>query len=259
MTAEWGKFATYPSLAGRVVFISGGGSGIGASFVEHFCAQGAKVAFCDIAEAPSRALVERVARTGQPGPLFIPCDLRDIGQLRATIAQAAKALGTITVLVNNAARDDRHEVADVTPEYWDERFAVNLKHQFFAAQAVHPGMKQAGGGSIINMGSTSWMLGVPNMPAYVSAKSAVVGLTRGLARNFGPDKIRVNSVLPGWVMTERQRTLWLTPEGDRKIDESQCLIQRLMPADIARMVLFLASDDSQMCTNQSYIVDGGWI
>jgi len=259
MTAEWGKFATYPSLAGRVVFISGGGSGIGASFVEHFCAQGAKVAFCDIAEAPSRALVKRLARTKHPAPLFIPCDLRDIAQLRATIAQAAKALGTITVLVNNAARDDRHEVADVTPEYWDERFAVNLKHQFFAAQAVHPGMKKAGGGSIINMGSTSWMLGVPNMPAYVSAKSAVVGLTRGLARNFGPDKIRVNSVLPGWVMTERQRTLWLTPEGDRKIDESQCLIQRLMPADIARMVLFLASDDSQMCTNQSYIVDGGWI
>jgi NAD(P)-dependent dehydrogenase (short-subunit alcohol dehydrogenase family) len=259
MAVRKSKFATYPSLAGRVVFISGGGSGIGESFVEHFCAQGAKVAFCDIAEAPSRALVKRLARTKHPAPLFIPCDLRDIAQLRATIAQAAKALGTITVLVNNAARDDRHEVADVTPEYWDERFAVNLRHQFFAAQAVHPGMKKAGGGSIINMGSTSWMIGVPNMPAYVSAKSAVLGLTRGLARNFGPDRIRVNTVLPGWVMTERQRTLWLTPEGDRKIDESQCLIQRLAPADIARMVLFLAADDSQMCTNQSYIVDGGWI
>jgi NAD(P)-dependent dehydrogenase (short-subunit alcohol dehydrogenase family) len=259
MAAKKSRFATYPSLAGRVVFISGGGSGIGASFVEHFCGQGAKVAFCDIAEAPSRALVKRIARSSNSPPLFIPCDLRDIEALRATIGQAAKALGTITVLVNNAARDDRHEIEDVTPEYWDERYAVNVKHQFFAAQAVHPGMKKAGGGSIVNMGSTSWMLGVPNMPAYVSAKSAVTGLTRGLARRLGPDKIRVNTVLPGWVMTERQRTLWLTPEGDRKIDENQCLIQRLMPADIARMVLFLAADDSQMCTNQSYIVDGGWI
>jgi D-xylose 1-dehydrogenase len=259
MAAGNGRFARYPSLAGKVVFISGGGSGIGEGFVEHFCAQGAKVAFCDIAEAPSLALVERIRAAGNSPPLFIPCDLRDIAQLQAALRQAAEALGPITVLVNNAARDDRHEIDEVTPDYWDERFAVNLKHQFFAVQAVHHGMKAAGGGSIINMGSTSWMMGVPSMPAYVSAKAAVAGLTKGLARKLGPDNIRVNTVLPGWVMTERQKRLWLTPEGDRKIDEGQCLSQRLLPADIARMVLFLAADDSEMCTNQTYIVDGGWI
>jgi NAD(P)-dependent dehydrogenase (short-subunit alcohol dehydrogenase family) len=247
----------YPSLDGKVVFVTGGGSGIGEGIVEEFCAQGSKVAFIDIAEAPSRALAERLGKEGNK-PLFIPCDLRDIGKLRAAIAQAAGALGTITALVNNAARDDRHSVADVTPEYWDERFAVNLRHQFFAAQAVYPGMKEAGGGSIINMGSTSWMLGIGNMPAYLSAKAGVTGLSRGLARDFGPANIRVNTVLPGWVMTERQKTLWATPEGLRQLEERQCLKKHLMPVDIARMVLFLAADDSQMCTNQSFIVDAGW-
>jgi NAD(P)-dependent dehydrogenase (short-subunit alcohol dehydrogenase family) len=248
----------YPSLAGRTVLITGGGTGIGESVVEEFCGQGSKVAFLDIADAPSKALVKKIAAAGAEAPMFIRCDLRDIAKLQAAIRKVVKALGPITVLVNNAARDDRHKVEEVTEEYWDERFAVNLKHQFFAAQAVYPGMKAAGGGSIINMGSTSWLLGIGNMPAYVSAKAGVAGLTRGLARDFGPANIRVNSVLPGWVMTERQKTLWLTPDGDRMIDERQCLKQRLMPVDIARMILFLASDDSQMCTNQSFIVDGGW-
>ena len=252
-------FARYPSLEGRVVFVTGGGGGIGESIVEHFCAQGSNVAFLDIDEAASRKLVMRLGKANRRAPLYIPCDLRDISALRVAIEQASQALGTITVLVNNAARDDRHNVSEVTPDYWDERIAVNLRHQFFAAQAVYPGMKTAGGGSIVNLGSTSWMLAVPQLSVYMTAKAGVSGLTRGLARDFGPDKIRVNTVLPGWVMTERQKTLWLTPEGDRKIDEHQCLKQRLTPADIARMVLYLAADDSQMCTNQSFIVDGGWI
>ena len=249
----------YPSLAGRSVLVTGGGSGIGESIVEQFCRQGSKVAFLDIAEAPSKALVKRLAAEGLEKPLFIRCDLREIDALRAAVKKAAKANGPITVLVNNAARDDRHPFAEVTPEYWDERFATNLKHQFFAAQAVHPGMKAAGGGSIINMGSVSWMLGMGGMPAYTSAKAAVAGLTKSLARDFGPDNIRVNQVVPGWVMTERQRTLWLTPEGDRMIDERQCLKRRVMPVDLARMILFLASDDSAVCTSQSFVVDGGWL
>ena len=249
----------YPSLAGRSVLVTGGGSGIGESIVEQFCRQGSKVAFVDIAEAPSKALVKRLAAEGLEKPLFIRCDLREIDALRAAVKKAAKANGPITVLVNNAARDDRHPFAEVTPEYWDERFATNLKHQFFAAQAVHPGMKAAGGGSIINMGSVSWMLGMGGMPAYTSAKAAVAGLTKSLARDFGPDNIRVNQVVPGWVMTERQRTLWLTPEGDRMIDERQCLKRRVMPVDLARMILFLASDDSAVCTSQSFVVDGGWL
>jgi NAD(P)-dependent dehydrogenase (short-subunit alcohol dehydrogenase family) len=249
----------YPSLAGRSVLVTGGGSGIGEAIVEEFCRQGSKVAFVDIAEAPSKALVKRIAGEGLAKPLFIRCDLRDIEALRAAVKKAARANGPITVLVNNAARDDRHPFADVTPEYWDERFATNLKHQFFAAQAVHPGMKAAGGGSIINMGSVSWMLGMGGMPAYTSAKAAVAGLTKSLARDFGPDNIRVNQVVPGWVMTERQRTLWLTPEGDRMIDERQCLKRRVMPVDLARMILFLASDDSAVCTSQSFVVDGGWL
>ncbi|MFO1055883.1 MAG: SDR family oxidoreductase [Dongiaceae bacterium] len=249
----------YPSLAGRSVLVTGGGSGIGESIVEQFCRQGSKVAFVDIAEAPSKALVKRIAAEGLEKPLFIRCDLREIDALRAAVKKAAKANGPITVLVNNAARDDRHPFAEVTPEYWDERFATNLKHQFFAAQAVHPGMKAAGGGSIINMGSVSWMLGMGGMPAYTSAKAAVAGLTKSLARDFGPDNIRVNQVVPGWVMTERQRTLWLTPEGDRMIDERQCLKRRVMPVDLARMILFLASDDSAVCTSQSFVVDGGWL
>ncbi|MFO1069254.1 MAG: SDR family oxidoreductase [Geminicoccaceae bacterium] len=251
--------AIYPSLKGKAVFVSGGGSGIGASIVEHFCAQGSKVAFCDIDEAASNALVEQIAAAGHAKPVFFKCDLRDIGQLRATIEAAAKAVGPITVLVNNAARDDRHAVETVTPEYWDERFAVNLKHQFFAAQAVWPMMKAAGGGSIVNFGSTSWMVGQGGMPAYTTAKSAVAGLTRSLARDFGPDNIRVNCVAPGWIMTERQKSKWLTPEGEQELLKRQCLKRQLQPSEMAKIVLFLASDDSSAMTNQTYVADGGWV
>ena len=253
------SWASYPSLAGRSVLVTGGGSGIGAQIVRRFCEQGSKVAFLDIAKEPSEALAAEIEGGGHPRPLFIPCDLRDIPALQAAIAQAGEANGPITALVNNAARDDRHPFDTVTPEYWDERFAVNLKHQFFAAQAVYPMMKAAGGGSVINMGSTSWMIGQGGMAAYTAAKSAVLGLTRSLARDWGPDNIRVTSVAPGWIMTERQQTMWLTPEGEQELMDRQCLKRKLYPDDIARVILFLASDDSSAMTNQSYIVDGGWV
>ena len=253
------RSATYPSLEDRVVFVTGGGSGIGASIVEHFCAQRARVAFVDIQRECSTALVETVRTRGLPAPLFIPCDLRDIAALRAAIVQVEARLGAVRVLVNNAAHDERHAIEAVTPEYWDDRFAVNLRHQFFAAQAVVPGMAAAGGGSIVNFGSTSWLVGQGGMPAYLSAKAAVAGLTRALARDLGPRKIRVNSIVPGWIMTERQISLWLTPEGEEELMRRQCLKRKLVPEDIARVVLFLAADDSDACTNQSYVVDGGWV
>jgi NAD(P)-dependent dehydrogenase (short-subunit alcohol dehydrogenase family) len=249
----------YPSLRDRSVFVTGGGSGIGASIVEHFCAQGSRVAFCDIAEVPSRARVDAIAAKGDPAPLFFPCDLRDIAALRKVIAEAAAANGPITVLVNNAAHDERHKLEEVTPEYWDDRINVNLRHQFFAAQAVAEGMKAAGGGAIINFGSTSWMIGMGGMAAYTAAKSANLGLTRSLARDLGPYNIRVNSIAPGWIMTQRQIDLWLTPEGEKELMARQCLKRKLVPADVARFVLFLASDDASAMTNQSYVVDGGWV
>jgi NAD(P)-dependent dehydrogenase (short-subunit alcohol dehydrogenase family) len=253
------SWAVYPSLKGRSVLVTGGGSGIGAQIVRRFCEQGSKVAFVDVDRSASEALVEEIGRGDWPAPLFLPCDLRDIAALREAVAEAAGANGPITALVNNAARDDRHPWDTVTPEFWDERFAVNLRHQFFAAQAVQPMMKEAGGGSIINMGSTSWMVGQGGMAAYTAAKSAVLGLTRSLARDWGPDNIRVNSIAPGWIMTERQQSMWLTPEGERELMQRQCLKRKLYPDDIARVVLFLCADDSSAMTNQSYIVDGGWV
>jgi NAD(P)-dependent dehydrogenase (short-subunit alcohol dehydrogenase family) len=251
--------ANYPSLQGRSVFITGGGSGIGASLVEHFCRQGSRVAFVDIAEEASRRLAEGLAGQGFEAPLFLRCDLRDIEALRQAIAQAAERNGPVRVLVNNAGNDDRHATADVTVEYWDNRMQVNLRHQFFAAQAVRPMMSKAGGGSIINFGSITWAVGDSDCPAYVTAKSAIVGLTRALARELGPESIRVNSIMPGWVMTERQVKLWLNEAGERQIAERQCLAERVYPADIARMALFLAANDSRVCTSQNYIVDAGWI
>jgi NAD(P)-dependent dehydrogenase (short-subunit alcohol dehydrogenase family) len=250
-------FANYPSLRDRVVFITGGGSGIGASHVRHFAAQGARVAFVDIADAASVALVAEIEVAGHPAPFFQHCDLRDIDALRTAIAHAAERLGPITVLVNNAAHDERHKLEDVTVEYWDERQAVNIRHQFFAIQAVVPMMRASGGGSIINFGSTSWRNRQGGMPAYTAAKAAVEGLTRGLARDLGRDKIRINSVIPGWVLTERQVALWLTPEGEAQLMRDQALAERLMPDDLARMVLWLAADDSRMCTGQAWVVDAG--
>jgi len=259
MNGNIARPAIFPSLEGRVAFVTGGGSGIGASIVEHLCAQGAHVTFVDIAEAASWALCARIAESGQHMPDFIPCDLRDIAALRAAIDSTNRKHGAIRVLVNNAGNDDRHNSADVTPEYWDDRMAVNVRHQFFAAQAVRPQMRDSGGGSIINFGSITWMVGDGDCPGYVTSKAAITGMTRALAREFGPEKIRVNCVLPGWVMTERQVRLWLTPEGEKQIDDRQCLKERLYAPDIARMVLFLAADDSRMCSSQQFIVDGGWV
>ncbi len=258
MTAE-GLFANFPSLKGRSIFITGGGSGIGESLVRHFAAQGSRVAFVDIAEAASLALVDAIEATGVEAPLYIPCDLRDIEALRAAMAAASVRNGPIAVLCNNAGNDDRHQTEDVTTAYWDDRMAVNLRHQFFAAQTARPFMKGLGGGSIINFGSITWMVGDADCPAYVTAKAAVWGMTRALAREFGPDRIRVNCMVPGWVMTERQVRLWLNEAGERQITERQCLPDRLQPSDIARMALFLAADDSRMCSSQQYIVDGGWV
>ncbi|HZR85918.1 MAG TPA: SDR family oxidoreductase [Bradyrhizobium sp.] len=248
--------AIYPSLKDRTVLVTGGATGIGEAIVRQFIGQGSRVGFIDIdVEAAKQLLASLPAHAGAH---FEHADLRDIGDLRRAVAAIREAIGPITILVNNAARDDRHSIKDVTPEFWDERIAVNLKHQFFAAQAVAPDMIQAERGSIINIGSVSWVIGQGNMPCYTTAKSAVQGLTRALARDLGPNNVRVNSILPGWIMTRRQQDLWLTPEGEAELMQRQCLKRKLMPDDIARVVLFYAADDSGACTNQNYIVDGGW-
>ncbi|MEM8813142.1 MAG: SDR family oxidoreductase [Pseudomonadota bacterium] len=248
--------AIYPSLKDRSVLVTGGASGIGAAIVRAFAGQGAKVGFLDLDEEAAETLMADLP-ADQVG--FARCDLRDVEALQAGIADLRQSLGSFTVLVNNAARDDRHSLESVTSEYWDERFATNLKHQFFAAQAVVSDMRAAGGGAIVNMGSVSWMIGQGGMPCYTTAKSAVQGLTRSLARDLGADNIRVNSVLPGWIMTERQIELWLTPESEKDLMANQCLKRKLVPDDIARVVLFFASDEAGACTNQSYVVDGGWV
>jgi len=246
--------ASYPSLAGRIAFVSGGGSGIGAVIVMRLAQQGCKVAFCDVADKPSQALVESVL----PAHVrYHACDVRDIPALRAVLAAVAAEWGPIQVLVNNAARDDRHRVEDVTPEYWDNALAINLRHHFFAAQAVAPGMARAGGGSIVNLGSVSWMRGTTGMPAYVTSKAAINGLTRTLAREFGPQNIRVNSIVPGAIDTPRQRELWITPEMEREFLTQQCLKFRLDEDDIARGVLFLAADDSRGVTGHNLVIDAG--
>lgn len=250
--------ATYPSLSGKTVIVTGGGSGIGSSIVSHFAQQGAHVGFLDIAEEASQALVGQLTDQGHR-VAYVNCDITDSDALKASIRGLADQLGPVGVLVNNAAHDERHTFEEITPEYFDERIAVNIKHQFFAAQAVAGDMKALGGGSIINMGSTSWMIGQGGMACYTAAKSAVLGLTRSLARDLGADNIRVNSIAPGWIMTQRQIDLWLTEEGEKELMQRQCLKRKLEPADIARAVLFFASDEASACTNQSYIVDGGWV
>lgn len=250
-------FATYPSLQGRVVFITGGATGIGASLVEHFARQRAQVAFVDLKEAEGHALAESLAAEGLPPPVFQALDLRDIPALQAAIRTVGERLGGITVLVNNAAHDQRHKIEDVTVEFWENRLQVNLNHQFFAAQAVAPMMRAAGGGSIVNMGSVSWHIGQGGMPAYTTAKAGIEGLSRGLARDLGPDRIRVNCLIPGWIMTQRQIELWLTPEAERDLLREQCLKEKIYPADVARLALWLAADDSRMCTSQTWVVDAG--
>ncbi|MBQ1763051.1 MAG: SDR family oxidoreductase [Aquincola sp.] len=249
----------YPSLQGRTVFVTGGGSGIGAAIVQGFAAQGARVAFIDIDEAASRQLAGQIAETGQPAPWFRRCDVRDIPALQQAIADAAKALGPFAVLVNNVASDDRHTLESVTPAYYDERIAINERPAFFAIQSVVPGMRGLGGGAIVNLGSTGWQAKGSGYPCYAIAKSSVNGLTRGLAKTLGADRIRINTVSPGWVMTERQKQLWLDAAGEEDLKRNQCLPDKLQPHDIAAMVLFLASDDAAMCTAQEFTVDAGWV
>lgn len=253
------QYARYPSLQDRPVLITGGASGIGAAMVEEFSLQGAKVAFLDVATAPAEKLIRSLDGRSAHQPLFVQCDVTDIDALRTAIRRIESLLGTIQVLVNNAANDDRHEVKDVTPEYWDNRMNVNLRHHFFTIQALTPGMKSAGGGSVINMSSIAWMIPSTGLPAYVTAKAAIVGLTRAMAHELGASNIRVNSVLPGAVLTERQQQLWWTPEYEAEVMGRQALKRCLVPSDVARTVLFLASDDSAAITNQNLIVDGGWV
>jgi NAD(P)-dependent dehydrogenase (short-subunit alcohol dehydrogenase family) len=253
------RFASYPSLRERSVLITGGGSGIGAEIVASFVGQGARVAFLDVARDSSEALVARLGGAAGTAPLFVECDLTDVAALRRAVARVEERLGPLQVLVNNAAADDRHRIEDVTPEYWDRCMAVNLRQQFFAIQAVLPGMRRAGSGSIVNLGSIAWAIPSTGHVGYVTAKAGVMGLTRTLARELGPEGIRVNSVMPGGILTERQLRLWLTPEYKAHILERQSLKRHLYPDDVARLVLFLAADDSSAITNQSYAVDGGFI
>ena len=249
------KTCTFHDLAGKSVFITGGGSGIGASLTEGFLEQGAKVAFVQRSDADD-FVAEMLEKHGT-APRFIPCDITDIAALKNAMRKAAESHGPITVLVNNAANDMRHTLADYGPEEWDQSQAINLRPHFFTAQEAAPGMKAAGGGSIVNFSSVSYMMGNAGYPAYVAAKAGITGLTRGLARELGPDRIRVNALMPGWVLTERQMDKWATPEGLAAHLERQCLKEHLAPRDVVDATLFLASDASRMMTGQALVVDGG--
>lgn len=253
----------YPSLIGRLVFISGGASGIGAALVEHFVRQGARVAFCDIDRDAGVALAERMGNVSHQlafdlhRPEFIVCDVRDIQAYQASLANLERRSGPIRVLINNAGRDDRHSLAELTEEYWDNCLALNLRHHVFAIQQVATGMAAAGGGSIINLGSISWMRGRPNLVGYTASKAAVSGISRTLARELGAQNIRVNALVPGAIVTERQGALWCDPQDNQKFIDLQCLKYRLDPGHVARCALFLAADDSDGVTGQNLIVDAG--
>ncbi len=250
-------YTRYASLQDRVVFISGGSSGIGAELVRAFAAQGAKVAFCGTKPEGGKPLIDEVAAAGHPAPWYGACDVRDVAAYQALLARVASEVGPVRVLVNNAGRDDRHKMEEVTSAFWDDRLALNLKHYFFAIQAVAPGMAQAGGGSVINMGSVSWMRGRPNLAGYTTAKAGILGLTRTLARELGARNIRVNALVPGAIVTERQSTLHRDPAADKEFLDAQCLKIRLDPGHVARATLFLAADDSDGMTGQHVLVDGG--
>ncbi len=252
-------YASYPSLRGRAVFVTGGATGIGAEFVTQFARQGARVGFIDVQAGAAAALASDVAAETGAEPWHQVCDVRDIGALRAAVAACESARGPADVLINNAADDKRLPFDELTEEFWDEKFQVNLRPFFFAAQAAAPGMRERGAGSIINLGSITWHAGFADVAAYSTAKAGIEGLTRSLARDLGPAGIRVNCLIPGWTMTPRQLSDWVTPEAEQAIERAQCLPGRVMPADIARMALWLAADDSAMCTSQTWVVDGGWI
>lgn len=253
------QFASYPSLKGRSVLITGGATGIGASLVTEFAHQGSRVAFFDIEDEAAQQVIADLREERLAAPMYVHCDLTDLAALKEAVQQVIAAFGTVDVLVNNAANDQRMATDDVTPEFWDQSMAINLRPQFFMVQAVLPSMRIAGGGSIINMSSISWMIPTKGMPVYTAAKAAIVGLTRTLAHEVGPSNIRVNAVLPGAVATERQKQLWYTPELVAEIKHNQALKRQIEPAEVARLVLFLAADDSSAITNQSYIIDAGWV
>jgi NAD(P)-dependent dehydrogenase (short-subunit alcohol dehydrogenase family) len=250
-------YATYPDLAGKCVVITGGGTGIGAEMVRAFALQGARVSFFDIDEPASVKLAQDLGGAAHP-PVFIRCDLTDLDAVAAAFAGVAHNSGPVEVLINNAANDDRHQIGDVTPAYWDARMAVNLRHQFFCAQAVTAGMRAKGEGVILNLGSISWHLALPNLSLYMTAKAAIEGLTRGLARDLGQDGIRVNCIIPGAVRTPRQSELWHTPDEETKILAAQCLRERVEVEDVAALALFLSSDNAARCTGRDYFVDAGW-
>ena len=250
------EIANYPSLKDKIVLITGGASGIGESIVENFLQQGSKVVFID-KEKELGIKLESNLNKYPVKPIFKLCDMININDLESTIKQIELEIGRISILINNAANDDRHDLDSVTPEYWDNRMNINLRHYFFATKFAYKQMKEIGKGSVVNIGSFSWMLGQGGMPGYTTAKSAIMGLTRTLARDLGIYNIRVNCVVPGWIITERQRKLWLTPEIEKQQLERQCIKRMLEPNDIAKPVLFFASDQSSGCSAQNYVVDGG--
>lgn len=252
------QYATYPSLRGKVVLVTGGASGIGEAVVRTFAHQGAQVVFFDVQDDAAKTLCASLAQVDS-APLYVHCDLKDIVALQSAVCEVIARFGVVDVLVNNAANDARHSLADVTPESWDASIAVNLRHQFFMAQAVVPAMQRTGRGVILNMSSISWMIPSTGMPMYITAKAAIVGMTRTLAHELGKDNIRVNSILPGAILTERQQRLWMTPQYEAEVLNRQALKRHIQPDEVARLLLFLASDDSAAITNQSYIIDGGWI
>ena len=252
------SLAVFPSLRGQRVFVTGGATAVGAAIVSAFAAQGAQVAFVDVADEDSQKLVADIQAQGFGTVWWRHCDVCDVAALQAAMADARQELGDFSILVNNVASDDRHSLESVTPDYWDERMAVNQRPALFAVQSVVPGMRRLGGGSVINFGSIGWQTKNPDYPCYAIAKSSVNGLTRGLAASLGQDHIRVNTITPGWVMTERQVRLWLDAAGEQEIARNQCLPDQLRPDHVASMVLFLAADDSAMCTAQEFVVDGGW-
>lgn len=249
------QFATYPSLKDKAVIITGGASGIGAEIVRAYAMQGSKVGFVDLDETNSKILKDELGDNVH----YQICDLRDIDATKKALEKLESKIGTPTVLVNNAAHDDRHDWKDVTPEYFDDRIATNLRHHFFTIQALAPGMIRAGGGSVINVGSNSWWEAVGNFPVYATAKAAIHGLTRTMARDLGNDRIRVNCVVPGWIMTQRQKDLWVTPQSVEKHRDRQCLPDLIDPVYVARMTVFLGSDDAKMCTASNFMVDAGSI
>ena len=252
------SFTKFSGLEDAVVLVTGGATGIGSAVVEKFVHQGSRVVFLDINTDASRALISRLAPGAKASPEFVYADLKEVQSLKGMIESICRRVGPVRVLVNNAANDERHKMEDITPEYWRDRLATNLDHYFFCIQAVVPVMEAAGGGAIVNLGSCVTRSAFPGMPAYSTAKGAIEGLTRGLARALGPKNIRINCVLPGFVKTERQVERWLTPDLEHRLMEGQCLKRFVKPEEVARLVVFLSSEDASACTNQFFVIDAGW-